>query len=263
MLNSIFDDRRPQCVKGKILDLTFGDRELNRTFKDDNKGLLDIRATTDQGQIVDIEVYTYRDQSLIDRSLFYFAKLYNSMPVPDNRYDKKNPVIIINILKENMFPAGQEYHSSYSLRNDTTHELGTDKLAIHIIETRKCADVRVKNKLIRWMNYLSGSSIKEFVDLAQHEPLYKSVLDAEKMFFRDSTEMALYEYEEKRMMTEATLYGSGFDKGKAEGIAEGRQEATAAVIKNMLSQGLAVEIINKFTGVPEAEINRILNDSHN
>ena len=41
----------------------------------------------------------------------------------------------------------------------------------------------------------------------------------------------------------------GLEKGRAEGLAEGKAEQTVAIAKEMLSDGMSAEMISKYTGL--------------
>ena len=46
LINAVFDDCPPDCLKGKIIDLTLEDRELTVMHEKEKYGRLDIRALT-------------------------------------------------------------------------------------------------------------------------------------------------------------------------------------------------------------------------
>ena len=127
LINAVFDDCPPDCLKGKIIDLTLEDRELTVMYEKEKYGRLDIRALTNENQIIDIELQTYAQSDLGDRELFYFSKIFSSQPAQGFKYSQLKPVIIINIpLLTSFFELGLDisfrvqqeslYHFPFSLR---------------------------------------------------------------------------------------------------------------------------------------------------
>ena len=248
LLNAVFDERRPQCVSGRVVDVTFEDRELPTFHIDEKYGRLDIRAITGIGQIVNIEVQTTIDKSLKDRNVFYFSKIYSAQQVKGLAYFKLKPVVIINLLAVNYFPERQNYITSFSLREDEDHEQMSDKATFIYIEAQKCTELGDKNKsrLTRWMTYLTYPSQEAVFNLAQEDQIIAEAMEAEKVFFRTHKEMREYEAREKYEM----------DMISAE--ENGRIEALLDTAKKMIAAGVSIEQIKKFTNLDDKQLAEIL-----
>lgn len=128
------------------------------------------------------------------------------------------------------------------------HDVITDKISIHFIEAQKCKELSVKNKnrLVRWMKYLTYSSPEDVVEIAREDEVFAHVLEAEKMFVRNREEMLKYEAQERYEMDMATIK------------AEGKLEALLATAKEMLAGGLNVEQVKKFTKLTDKELANLL-----
>ena len=136
------------------------------------------------------------------------------------------------------------------------HDVLSDKISVHFIEAPKCDKLSIKNKnrLIRWMKYLSYSSPEEIVEMAKDDDVFTGVLEAEKMFVRNREEMLEYEARERYEMDMATIKADGI----AEGRSEGKLEALLATAKEMLAGGLNVEQVKKFTKLTDKELAKLL-----
>ena len=136
------------------------------------------------------------------------------------------------------------------------HDVLSDKISVHFIEVPKCDKLSIKNKnrLIRWMKYLSYSSPEEIVEMAKDDDVFTGVLEAEKMFVRNREEMLEYEARERYEMDMATIKADGI----AEGRSEGKIEALLATAKEMLAGGLNVEQVKKFTKLTDKELAKLL-----
>ena len=252
LLNSIFDDRRPVGIKGHITDISFGNVELNVEHKDEKIGFLDIKVTTDMGEIIDVEVQTYTEPDIGERNLFYFARLYAEQKNKGLEYKDFKPVIVVNLLSFIIFHDREKYHSSYSVREDELNDLLTDKLSIQFIEAPKCnkGKVKVLNRLGRWIQYLTFSDPSEIKYFAKTDKVFADVLEAEKMFRSNPEDMDAYLSEENaKFRLENILRGK-----LEEGEAKGRAKEKIDMARNLLKLGVSVDIIKQASHLSDAEI---------
>ncbi len=54
-------------------------------------------------------------------------------------------------------------------------------------------------------------------------------------------------------------FAEGLEKGRAEGLEKGMLEANIATARRMLAKGMAISDISSFTGLPEVQINSLVN----
>ncbi len=54
-----------------ITSITFKDRTIDKQYKEDKMGTLDILATTNKGELINVEVQVADEKNMIERSLFY------------------------------------------------------------------------------------------------------------------------------------------------------------------------------------------------
>lgn len=136
------------------------------------------------------------------------------------------------------------------------HDVLSDKISVHFIEAPKCDKLSIKNKnrLIRWMKYLSYSSPEEIVEMAKDDDVFTGVLEAEKMFVRNREEMLEYEARERYEMDMATIKADGI----AEGRAEGKLDALLATAKNLLKMGLSKDQVKQATNLSDKELAKLL-----
>lgn len=73
----------------------------------------------------------------------------------------------------------------------------------------------------------------------------------------DEHERYLAELREKYTRDQYEIQAYGYDKGKEEGIEEGKKEKSIEIAKELLSQDIDIEIIIKCTGLTKEEINKI------
>ena len=249
LLNSIFDDLRPVGIKGHITDISFGNI-------DEKIGFLDIKVTTDMGEIIDVEVQTYTEPDIGERNLFYFARLYAEQKNKGLEYKDFKPVIVVNLLSFIIFHDRERYHSSYSVREDELNDLLTDKLSIQFIEAPKCnkGKVKVLNRLGRWIQYLTFSDPSEIKDFAKTDKVFADVMEAEKMFRSNPEDMDAYLSEENAKFRFENILRGKLEEGEARGRAKERIELTREIARKMLKKGMSVDIIKQITDLSDAEI---------
>ena len=208
LLNAIFDERKQQlCITERITDVTYADRELVSLNINEKGARLDVYVKTSQGQIIDVEFQSKVDESIITRDLFYFGKLFGAQLRQGASYDQALPIIVIDVLKENIFPEDEDYITFAGLTNLLTGKLVTKLEYIIFIEARKCVMLgESKNtRLIMWMNYLLSKSDQVIEALAKKDSIFQKVLDAERNFRGDTKMMDIYSINESLHSVNETL----------------------------------------------------------
>ena len=207
LLNAIFDERKQLCITERITDVTYADRELVSLNINEKGARLDVYVKTSQGQIIDVEFQSKVDESIITRDLFYFGKMFEAQLHQGASYDQALPIIVIDVLKENIFPKDEDYITFAGLTNLLTGKLVTKLEYIIFIEARKCVMLgESKNtRLIMWMNYLLSKSDQVIEALAKKDSIFQKVLDAERNFRGDTKMMDIYSINESLHSVNETL----------------------------------------------------------
>ncbi|MBZ4663573.1 MAG: hypothetical protein JG776_1288 [Caloramator sp.] len=71
--------------------------ELSKDYKEDKKGILDVRVKTKDGKEIDIEVQILQSKFMPERTLFYWGKMYTQQIESGQDYTKLKKCITINI----------------------------------------------------------------------------------------------------------------------------------------------------------------------
>ena len=113
-----------------------------------------------------------------------------------------------------------------------------------------------------WIYFLKNEEIKEdFTAKGLKEA--KEKLGIMKL---PEDEQKAYEHYKDDLHYQASMFESSFGdgynegkaEGKAEGIVEGINQTTKNIALNLVRKGTTIEIIAEVTGLPETEINQIL-----
>ena len=81
-----------------ITSITFKDRTLDKQYKDDKLGTLDILATTNKGELINVEVQVADESNMLGRRLFYWGRLFSGQLQSGNPYQKLERTVCINLL---------------------------------------------------------------------------------------------------------------------------------------------------------------------
>lgn len=243
--------------------------ESNQESKDNKFNRVDIKVSDSQQQIIIIEIQYSRELDYLQRILYASAKTISEQMDKGMAYSDVSKVISINILYFD-FGEGDDYiyhgkthfiglHNNHELKlSEQQKKLYTvDKIAdiypeYYLIEIRNFNDV-AKDTLDEWIYFLKNEQIKDnFTAKGLKEA--KETLDVLKM---NDNERQVYEYHQKQLHREASLYESTYVLGKIEGhedgLEEGREvgkeEAFLITARNMKRADIDVKIIAQVTGL--------------
>ena len=207
----------------------------NENIKDDleNKdSRLDIKATTDSGNVINIEVQTTDTGNLINRGIYYCSKMIVDGTYEGYDYDKPE-VISIWIIKnkirqDNIFydrGSAIEISQLYSppTKENDEYLKNSNKLTTVSIFLYKFIEGTFDIDIEQWLRFIDNR------DISDVENIYDSKL---KFLLHKNTDLKI---------------------AKQDGLKEGKIE----IAKNMLKLNIDINIISQSTGLTVEEINNI------
>ncbi len=81
-----------------IEDLKFIDKDITKDMVIDKEARLDVLVILKDGTLINVEIQINKQEHYIERTLFYWSKLYEEQLKSGDSYGKLRPVVIINIL---------------------------------------------------------------------------------------------------------------------------------------------------------------------
>jgi len=194
---------------------------------------LDINMTVD-GEFVNLELQVENEGNYPERSLYHLARALSSNLKAGQDYKIIPRTIMINILGFSLFANPNKIHSEFRVLEVKTHELLTDKAAMHFFELPKLTKEPVADN--GWQIWLKLISAKTEEDLAVIEalevPIMKKAINA---YRRVSTSAEYAEIE--RMRDKAD-----HDEAQALGNAERRErEKWQGVVAELNAKVAALE----------------------
>ena len=235
--------------------------ELIKEFKEDRKGILDVRVRTKSGKQIDVEIQILPTEYMPERTMFYWSKMYTSQIKPGDTYDKLKKCVTINIVDFKCTPLKKLY-SSYHLTEDETGYRLTDILEVYFLEIPKLFDEDIErdenDPIVQWMEFLDAKSKGVMEMLAEKNKDIKKAYDLLQIISKDEKARMLYEARQAEISDQLTRIKSAEEKGRKKGRKEGREEGATKkairVAEKMLGRGDSIEDIVDMTELPKEKV---------
>ena len=209
--------------------------ELIKEFKEDRKGILDVRVKTKLGKQIDVEIQILPTEYMAERTMFYWSKMYTSQIKPGDTYDKLKKCVTINIVDFKCTPIKKLYSSYHLTEDESTYRL-TDILEIHFLEIPKLFDEEIirdeNDPIVQWMEFLDAKSKGVIEMLAEKNKDIKKAYHLLQIISKDEQARMLYESKQAEISDQLTRIKSAEEKG------------VLRVVENLLKMGLNVEQIS-------------------
>ncbi len=220
-LNGVFEDSgQPRVTHVELLN-PFLDKDQG----DDKLGIVDVRARTETGTLLNIEIQVAPDPDFDRRSLYYWAKLYTEQIIEGQPYSELHPTITINILDFVMRPESS-VHTVFELRERLSGKNFSDALSLHFLELPKFRrqPSTIDSRLTQWLLFLTLHTHDQLEGLAMHDPLVKKAVTNLEWLSQDRETRELYEARQKVLRDELSRIEGALRKGREEGRELGREE---------------------------------------
>ncbi|ESU40762.1 Chromosome segregation ATPase [Giardia duodenalis] len=248
------DENVLKCLLNAILDgkpyvkhVTLGPTEYKKTTPDGKSVRLDIKATINDGTIVDVEMQCINTGDIYHRSIYYQSLILRDYTIKQGQSYKSIPdVIIIWIMNQditNRKGCMHEIVPMYKANGIDQIEIASEKMRQFIIELTKLGNTSnfcYNKAFTAWMTFIkdpssiSGELLEvEGVQTAMEELTYLS---------KNKETRAIYDARRIALLDLNSAIEHGIEKGKAEG----EKNARMKMIINMLSKGLNIENVKKW-----------------
>ena len=250
-----------------IQSVVLKDTTIEKSHVEDKYSRLDVRATTDKGEHINIEIQLDNKYNMIKRSLYYWSKLYESQLESGNDYQKLSRTICINLLDFNLLKH-DKFHSIYRLKDCETHEELTDIIELHFIELQKMKQVKrveeVKSKLEAWLHFINQPESELVKELEQIEQEIRSAKAELIRLSGNKEERELFEKRRQSLLEEVSALSyaeekgiqKGIEQGVKQGLEQGAKQEKIEIAKNLLDV-LDDETISSKTGLSLEEVKKL------
>ena len=268
---SALKDLLEAILKKDIKTVTIKNPEIIPYEKDEKRGLLDIKAETDDGTILDIEMQMEDEKNTDERGTQYLGKMITEQLKKGDKYKKLKKSIVIfitnyNVLKRNSYHRVGKMKFEETLKEEYV-DMGYEKkeqiaskyIEFHYIELPKYKREEPSKftKLDQWMCIFTQN--EEGIEMAEKENKeIKRAIDTLDFISEDPKErerhnsIVMAEY--NRLTSEHNFFEAGVEKG----IEKGKKEGVLKTAKAMLKRNMPIETIMEITELTREEIEKLI-----
>ena len=226
-------------------------KDLLNDNKEDKNGRLDLRAVINEDIECDIEIQLATHKKILERFLYYWAKMYVANLKIGERYENLRKTISIIIVDENIEQLREIEKACTKWRiteEKYQNKILTDYFQLVIIELPKAIkeyEVNKKDEILQWMMFLENPEGMEVAKIMEEN---KDIKEAKEELDRISQDDLV-----RRRILRAEL-----ERMDMEQIKEDTREETAIEIaKKMLAKNMSIETIIEVTGLKKEVIEEI------
>ncbi|MHC1682275.1 MAG: Rpn family recombination-promoting nuclease/putative transposase [Clostridiaceae bacterium] len=238
--------------------------EVQKQYIEDKFSRLDVKATTSNNEIINIEIQLKNEYNMIKRSLYYLSKMYEEQLNEGEDYNLLVKTVCINIVNFKCLIT-KNFHTAYRFKEINTNEELTDIQEIHFIEIPKLEDDSdEKDMLVAWTEFLKNPESEKVINL---ESKIQEIKEAKVELARissDETQREIYEMREKTLKDKVSALNQaerkGLEKGLKKGLEEGERKKAIDIAQNLLNLGMDLDTIAKGTGLSIEEITSIMRE---
>lgn len=232
---------------------------FNLSEKANNKeSIVDLKAVTEDGTIVIIEIQTYSTKNFFERALYYWSKNYSSVLKKGDEYYELKPVISINLIDDILFDKNDKrMHTCYLLKEKNSNQILTDHIQLHYVEIPKFdknADMAesppvAKKELKNWILFLKSNKEEDMSQLLKEDTIFEKAINKYN-YFTDNEDL-LNEYDKREAFL---VYQHSLMRDFKE---EGEKNKAILIAKNLKKSGLDIKFISENTGLSIEEIEKL------
>ena len=257
-LNALLAEER------SIVDVQFLDKEQPGDSADDRSLIYDVYCELENGDHIIVEMQNKSQPYFKNRSVYYVARSISRQgePGPEWRYDVK-AVYLIALLNFKREDISKEFRTDVTLMDMKRKTLFSDKVRMVYLQlpffTKELDECETLfEKLIFVLKHMDV--LQRMPWLAQDAVFQKLASIADVASLSKQERLAYDENLRKYRDTIAVMEGQyleGMEKGEVKGRAEGRAEANCDNARKMKADGMAIELIAKYTGLTTEEIAKL------
>ena len=250
-----------------IAGLELLDKEFHKDSITDKTGVLDVKLRLKNNTIIDIEIQNRWNSEFVQRTIFYWAKMYTENLKTSEVYTKLPKCITINIVGKG-FNLNLLLHSEYNVVEKHINDRLSDELEIHFLNLAKVKEQaenieqnEKKKKLYNWLKFIETDDREVRKMLAQESPMMRKANATINIMEMSPKEKWLYEnrmkYEHDKASWKHVGYQEGMLQGEIKGIDKGAYQAKLETAKLMKQADCELDFIMQMTGLSKEEIEKL------
>ena len=258
--------------------------ENNKDSLEDKGNRVDVKAKTEKGEMIIVEVQLTKERDFFQRILFGTTTAINDQIGIGQDYHVIKKVYSINILYFN-FGSGDDYafHGVTTFRGMTNKDAElklttrSERVFMDSERRRMTSPEEVfpeyflliidrfnevaKTPIEEWMAYLKDGAIREDTTVpglqeARRKLEYMSMTDEERREYRDYM-VSVHAAKDAIETAKEEGRAEGREEGREEGRTEGEQTKAIDTARKMKTDGMPTELIVKYSGLTAEDIDRL------
>ena len=249
-------------LKGErnITDLQFLDKEQPADYRDDRSLIYDIFCLTDTGEKIIVEMQNKEQPHFADRCLYYYSQAVSRQGERGADWDYQiDAVYLVAFVNFNMEGLANNFRTDVVLMNKQRGIPFSDKerfIFLQLPVFKKEAD-ECRDDFERWIYVLKNMEILDRMPWAAKDSVFHRLAEIGEVSNMTKDERLKYDAALRHYRDTLNVMRSAEDKGRQQGLTEGRQQANIQTAKNLLAMGLSMDQIAKATGLNYEEIMKL------
>ena len=246
-INAVFRDTGKKIISRATVLNPFN---LKDSFNA-KESILDIKAATDDGRLLNIELQVIGSSLYRKRIAYYLAKLHTSQLTTGDDYGKIVQTVGIHIVDFELENSDKNIHNCYHLYSESNKNLClTDDLEVHVLELPKLRNnLKIDRRLLGWLEFFEEEEEGKNMDaVIEKNP---KLTRAEELFKRFTENEELNRYEAKVKYERDLRYWAECyaEKKYNEAREEGEHKKAVETAKKLIDLGLPQDQIALVTGL--------------
>lgn len=240
-------------------------KDLYNDNTQDKNGMLDLRAVINENVECNIEMQLVPHEKMIERFLYYWAKIYTANLKVGEGYKKLKKTISIIIVDSEMpnLKEIQKAHTKWQIREEENKSIIlTSYLEFHIIEVPKALreyEKSPQDEVLQWMMFLDNPNKEEVTQIMEENEDIKEAKEELNQLSRDEVLRRIALKEELLRMDINQAKADAVKYGRAEGRKEGEKENKIKVVKKLYKLNMPIAEISEVVELNLFEVKKILN----
>ena len=218
---------------------------------------MDIKAKTDSGELLTIEMQVEKEPELPKRSRYYHTSMDTHFLKKGRDYKDLQPSYVIFICMKDPFEMGEAIYQFQMI--DKNLQLQLDDETYTIILAIDCPKGKIPRELETFFTYVEREEVDE------NDDFVKRIHEKVEEVNRDTEVTEIMTIEEEMNIR----WHYGYDEGEAAGLEKGRSEGEAIglekgaahekreIAKNLKDLGVGLNEIIKATGLSAEEVEEL------
>lgn len=258
-INSVLHLEGEEAVE----DVTYLQTDQNPEYAYKKQSMVDVLCRDQKGTQFIIEMQVAKFSGFEERAQYYAAKAYINQMNEGEKYQDLKEVIFIALTDYVMFPHKATWKSDHVTLDKKTHEQDLKAFSFTFIElpkfTKSIEELStIEEKWVYFFKHANKTQEDELTELLGDDVVLKKAFEESTKYSMSEREWNAYEaalkHERDAKAIEDYKLQEAEEKGIEKGKAEGEKAAKLEVAKGMLSDGLPVDVISKYTGLSVSEI---------